>query len=353
VVLGPAGQLVAPVPVTVVLPNGQRVLLGATPPAPGAPPPRPVDDLIRLPAAPPGTGQPTAGTALVPGSPGTRAAGLLPPPGTRFDPSLAGQVARIPLFVRGAFKVTENGTPRPTTRTFFSYYFYDQVFQSFGGPNVPRMMLHQQVFGHEQAFLDDQYSVELRVPYIQFVSPGFYSDTGIGDVTVIGKAVLLEDRATGNLWSAGLGVTVPTGKMPFSSTITGQSVRGSLIQPWTGYIVSLGDWFSQGFYSLVVPTDSADVTFVSSDVALGYFLYRSPGSALTAVVPVLESHLNVPLNHRGTQVEPVGFVTQLTLLAGAQFFLGESARVGFAVGAPVTGPRPFSLQASLQLNWRY
>ena len=343
VLINSAGQVVN-TPVIVVLPNGQRLqVAGPTPPA--RPPFQPVDDLLRARAdqvLPPASSSPE--TNLVQTS-------LLPPPGTRFDESLALFVVRVPTFTRGAFKITENDTPRPTSRAYFSYSFYDQVFKNFGGPQTPRAMLHQQIFGLEYANDDRTFSVGIRLPYNQFVSPGFYSNTSLGDLTLIGKVLLTRDDETGSLLSSGLVITAPTGDLPFANTITGQNIRGTLIQPWLGHIFARGDWYTQGFNAIIVPTDSNDVTIYTSDLAFGYFVRRAPGEFLSAFVPVFETHLNVPLNHRGKQTEPVGFVSSLTLLGGVQAFLRDTVSIGFASGAPVTGPRPFSLQSTFTLNW--
>jgi|GEM_PF-2625322 len=338
-----AGQVVN-TPVFVVLPNGQRLqIAGPTPP--GRRPFQPVDDLLRARAD-----QLTPLTQ--PGSPAVVGQTILfPPPGTRFDESLAALVIRIPTFTRGAFKITENDTPRPTTRAYFTYSFYDQVFKTFGGPLTPRAMLHQQIFGLEYANDERTFSVGIRLPYNQFVSPGFYSSTSLGDLTMIGKVLLIQDEQTGSLLSGGLAITAPTGELPFANTITGQNIRGTLIQPWLGHIFARGDWYIQGFNALVVPTDSNDITFYTSDLAFGYYLRRAPGEFLSALIPVLETHLNVPLNHRGAQNDPVGFVTNFTLLGGVHAFFRDTLSVGFASGAPLTGPRPFSLQSTFTLNW--
>lgn len=338
------GQIVGP-PVIVVGPGGQMTRIGGPPGPTGLV--TPVDDLLSARAGeilpPPNGGAPPPGTPL-------SAASLLPPPGTTFDASLAQFVTRVPTFTRGAFKITENDTPRPTSRAYITYNFYDQVFKSFGGPNTPRTMLHQEIFGLEYAGPNRKFSVGLRLPYNQLTSPGFYSDTSLGDLTVIGKAVLFEDRESGTLLSGGLALTVPTGQLPFANTITGQNIRGTLIQPWLGHIVTWGDWYTQGFNALIVPTDSDDATFYSCDLSTGYFLIRNPGATVSAVIPTFEFHLNVPLNHNGPQNEPVGFVPMVTLLGGGQIFLRDRVAIGMAAGAPISGPRPFSLQTTFSLN---
>lgn len=343
----PTGQIIGP-PVIVRTADGRAFRVGGPTPQQPTGLLTPVDDLIRARATEILVTTPSS-TMVPPGTVVTET-GLLPPPGTTFDESLAPFVARVPTFTRGSFKITENDSPRPATRAYFSYSFYDQVFKSFGGPNVPRAMLHQQLFGLEFANDSRWYSVGIRLPYNQFVAPGLVSDTSLGDLTVIGKAVFFQDEETGSLLSGGLALTLPTGTLPFPNTITGQNIRGTLIQPFLGHILARGDWFTQGFNALIVPTDSDDVTIYTNDMAFGYFAHRAPGEFFSSIIPVVETHLNVPLNHVGTQTEPVGFVPILTILGGVQTVISDRIGVGFATGAPVTGPRPFSLQATVALN---
>lgn len=334
VVVNPNGQYAGTLPI-VVNQNGQRQILTGAGRVP------PTDELLL------GRAAPRAANAQV--------VGVLPGPGQVFDPSLADFVARVPQVVRGAFKVAENDTPRPTTRAYFTYNFYDQVSRGLGGPDVPRIMLHQEVFGYEQAFAGGLMSVGVRLPYNQLVSPHFLNETSLGDVTLTTKFLLVENTRTGSLLSTGLLVTVPSGNLPFPSTITGQNVRGTLLQPYVGYILTSdsGRAFAQGFSSVIVPTDSNDVTFMANSLDLGYKAVRFDTGRLATIIPVAEFHVNTPLNHRGVGTEPVGFVDSLTVLGGTHFLFRSGAAVGFAVGAPVTGPRPFSLQATFQANFRF
>jgi hypothetical protein len=332
--VGPTGQLAQPV--LVRLPNGQVVNVGGNQGTF-----RPTDELFRSP-----------GNALLPGR-NAPVAGVLPPPGTTFDPSLAAAVAQIPQVVRGAFKVTENDSPRPMTRAYLSYYFYDQIGNPYGDPRIPRIMLHQQIFGYEQAFWDGKASVGIRLPYNQLVGGRFYNDTSLGDITLVSKLALYDDRETGSLLSAGLLLTVPTGSRPFANTITGNYVNGTLIQPFLGYIYRRGDWYAQGFNTFVFPTENDDITLYTNDVQLGYILYEAPGSFLSRVVPTFEAHLNVPLNNRGRDLvnDTTQFPDQLTLLGGLQMLFKDKAGLGISTGAPVTGPRLYSLQATVQFNY--
>lgn len=335
VLISRSGQFIGFAP-QVILPKGQRQTLNN----PGGQRTAADELILQRPAV------------LPPGTPG-QAVGLLPPPGTVFAPELAPLVARVPQYVYGAFKITENESPRPTTRAYLSYYFYDNLFRGVGGPDTPRIGLHQEIFGYEQAFADDRFSVGLRLPYNQVDGPPGFTDTRLGNLTIITKGLIAEDEETGSLLSGGLVVTAPTGNPPFASTISGERINSTLLQPYLGFILTDGAAFLQGFNAVVVPTDDRDVTFLTYDFAAGWFAYRAPGQTVSAVVPVAELHLNVPLDHRGKQTEPVGFSDTLTLLGGTHVTFRDRSTLGFAVGAPVTGPRPFSLQATVQLNFRF
>jgi hypothetical protein len=271
---------------------------------------------------------------------------------TNVDPRDAELLPLVPQYNRGAFKITENETPRPTTRAYLTYNFYDNLFAG-AGLNAPRLMLHQQNFGYEHAFADQQYSVGLRLPYNQLVGAG-YSDTSLGDLTIITKAVIRENRATGDVLSGGLSITVPTGSPPQTGIAGFAAPHGTLLQPYLGYILTRGDWFVQGFSSLVVPTESDDVLLYAQSLALGNVLYRRPGATLSGIYPVFETHLNTPLTNRGLSgSSSVVFPDNVTLLGGTFFEFYSRSTLGFAAGAPVTGPRPFSLQATAQLSVRF
>jgi hypothetical protein len=314
---------------TFILPNGRRVVLGTA----NQPP---VDEAVfaNNPVAPPGT-------------PVARVIAVRPPEGAVFAPEQADRVSRQPIAGYGAFKITENESPRPTTRAYLTYNYYDDLF-SASAPNTPRVGLHL-----EYANASRTLSIGARLPYYQLTSPGFYNETGLGAITIVTKAVVIENEETGSLISAGMTVTAPTGRRPERSTVTGERVYSTLLQPYLGFIANRDDWFVQGFSSIIVPTDSSDVTFLSNDVQLGYLLYKNEGAFLSGFTPVVEAHLNTPLNHRGNRAEPVGFSDNLTLLGGFQLTFVDRATLGFVVGAPVNGPRPYSLQATCQFNLRF
>jgi len=283
----------------------------------------------------------------------------------------------IPQVARGAFKISDNESPRPQDRVF-AFYNYFQVKALAGITQT--IDIHREVIGFEKTFLDGDASVGIRLPFFQVNAPaipgavpGFgikatadaITQSDVGDLTIVTKYAFINDRATGNVLSGGLVVTAPTGPgetlaIPTPPTENGppnQTFRlhPTLFQPWVGGIYNAGDFFIHGFSSVVVPTDSRDVTYFFNDLGVGYFVIRrcNSESLLTAVVPTFEVHVNTPLNHRGTQQVPIGAPDVVDLTAGITFGLGERTNLSFGAVTPVTGPRPFDIEAQAFLNFRF
>ncbi len=70
------------------------------------------------------------------------------------------------------YKIVESNSPVPTDRVFFNYHFFANPLVNVDGQSVD---LHRYTFGLEKAFLDDWFSVELRVPF----SSGYNSDQSL------------------------------------------------------------------------------------------------------------------------------------------------------------------------------
>ena len=284
----------------------------------------------------------------------------------------------VPVPHHGAFKVAENASPRPIDRIFFTYNFYSDI-RSPNGENAPTTTtqtttvqqplrttvttvttvlpgaanadLHRETFGFEKTFLDGRASVELRVPMIQQRSSldAFRADH-IGDLTVVGKYAFILDPLTGDVLSAGLAVTAPTG--PSIETIAGP-VRSTLLQPWFGYIYNLDRLYLHAFHSAVLPTDQRDVTLLFNDVGVGYWLFRGDGDRpLRFVVPTFEAHVTTPLSNRGAN-ESIFAPDQVVLTGGVHIGVFRGAMLSFGVGTPVTGPRTFEVEGFGQLNFRF
>jgi hypothetical protein len=261
--------------------------------------------------------------------------------------------------VRG-FKISDNESPRPQDRVYFSFNYYDQFFAAVNRPQGSSVRLFQERFGMEQTFLDGDASLGLRLPLSTLSVDGVLPPTGTGtiagDLAVILKYAYWQDRQSGDLLSAGLAVVAPTGPDQFPRFPTGVVLHSTILEPFLGYIFNLDDFYLHGFSALDVPTDVRDVTLLYNDVGLGYFAYRGDRDAvLTAVVPTVEAHLNIPLNHRGLlrRNDPAATPDALILTAGTHFELYDRARLAVGVVAPVTGPRPFDFELLVQLRLRW
>jgi hypothetical protein len=285
---------------------------------------------------------------------------------------------------RGSFNIAENESPMPVDRVFTTWNFYSNVGLPGGGntpittttqaaartfvpgvgqvttivntttvtPGMPRVNLNREVFGFEKTFFDGSASIEVRAPLAQQQSGGI-GGSGIndfGELTVIGKYALFQNRETGNVFSVGLAVTAPTGRA--LETIDG-SIHDTLIQPFIGYIWSRDRFFFQAFHSVVFPTDNRDVTLLLNDVGMGYQVYRGQGNRfLTSITPFVETHIGTPLNHRNGD-GPIVVPDTVVPTAGLHIGLFRNAVLTLGVGTPVTGPRLYPVESIMQFNWRF
>jgi hypothetical protein len=209
--------------------------------------------------------------------------------------------------------------------------------------------LNREVFGFEKTFLDGNASVELRVPLLQQqgnISNSTFSN--VGDITIVGKYAFFMDRTTGSVLSGGLAVTAPTG--PGIDTING-TIHSTFLQPWVGYIWSYDRFFLQAFHSVAAPTDPRDTTLLFNDASINFWLYRgSPNGALRFLVPMAEVHVTDPLNHRGTD-SAIYIPDFVVMTGGLHIGLPGSSVLTIGVATPVSGPRLYSTEAFVQLNW--
>jgi hypothetical protein len=265
--------------------------------------------------------------------------------------------------IRG-FRISEDESPQPQDRVYFGFNYFDNVNDEVNRrihARVSDIRVDRETFGLEKTFLNGDASIGLRLPLdtLDAHSPipnldGSHTD--IGDLSVILKYAFWRNRETGSLVSGGLAVTVPTGPSSFAdSSVT--TFHNTVLQPWLGFIWNIGDFYVHGFSALDLPTDPNDVTFWFNDVGVGYYLYRSPGTDrwITAIAPTVELHLSDPLNHQGSfQLSvPAASSDVLDITAGVTFELRQRATLALAVVTPVTGPKPFSWEFMVQLNYSF
>ena len=263
------------------------------------------------------------------------------------------RLVRLALAARySGVLITDNDNPRPTDRVYGGYNFYDNL----GGrlnPGLGGVDLQRQMVGFEKTFLDGDASFGMRLPFVQQYGPAGVGGThNVGDLTLIGKYALFNDRETGDLWSAGLVLTAPTGSGDATLFDGSKAPHSVLFQPWTGFVKTFDRAYVQGITSLVVPTDGRDPTLWNNSVAAGYYVYRNTANAwLTAVVPTAELHVRTPLSGRN----PNGLVylqDQVNVTGGVHFRFNRAV-LSAAVCVPVVGPRPWSVEAMSFFNFYF
>src|SRR5207245_7210910 len=140
------------------------------------------------------------------------------------------------------------------------------------GADIGTINVYRQVIGFEKTFFGGNASIGMRLPFNLLYAPsgntpglsGTFAD--IGDLTVILKAVIWEDRERGLLFSGGLAVTAPTGPDSFASvdSVSG-AFHNTIIHPYVRSSWTLHNLFVHAFLELDIPTDSNDATFASDD----------------------------------------------------------------------------------------
>jgi hypothetical protein len=273
-----------------------------------------------------------------------------------FIPALDGFVTvQIPNASQAAgYKISENESPRPVDRVFYNYNFYGNIHIS-PQPDVPLMQLHRHVIGFEKTFLDGNASVGLRLPFLNTEGDPSFQSATVGDLSVVLKYALINDKPAGDVLSFGLVITTPTAETPLlldpngTRTLAVPQVISTILQPWFGYIYNVTpELYLHGFHSVSIPTDANDVMFMSNDVGVGYWLYRNEAATLQGIIPTVEIHVNSPFNHR--TVGPVIMSDQTTLTCGS-YFIFSRATVGGAVGIPMYGPNRIEAIASVNMRF--
>lgn len=276
---------------------------------------------------------------------------------------------------RGGFKIADNESPRPMTRVFGTYTFYNNLggedtflpplnTSTPVGPNTvvnttaPGLLVtggggdaHREVFGFEYAMFGNAASVGIRAPIFQQNGDGSFDQDDFGDLSVVLKYALVNDPYTGNVFCGGLVVTAPTG--PEIHTIDGD-IHSTLLQPYIGYLLNGGPFYVHGFMSVAIPTDTDDVTVMFNDIGLGYYLMGyDPMSLISFVVPTFEVHVTTPLDNHDHDVSGIFVPDIVVLTGGVHFGVGASSVLTTGIGVPVTGPQPYDIQAFAQLNFRF
>jgi hypothetical protein len=286
---------------------------------------------------------------------------------------------RIPIPGRTGIKIAENASVMPVDGASFSYNGYyevqppddgstatarfrTQVPSPFSPPTDPvlvpavvvlpgvapqRVDLHRETFALEKTFFDGQMSLGMRLPFYQQV--GNTEDRDIGDMTFVVKVAPWIDPMSGSGASLGLAITAPTGPdIPFGDG----TIHPTIIQPFVGYIFGGDRFFIHGFTSVGIPSDDRDVTHLFNDVGVGYWVYRGSGGIINGVAPTIEAHVTTPLDHRG-ESDVIRGLDVVVLTGGVHLGVFERSLLTLGVAVPVSGPRPFDVEAIVHFNLRF
>jgi hypothetical protein len=260
------------------------------------------------------------------------------------------RVVHVPVPGRySGITITDNDSPRPTDRLYFNYGYYDglgsQINPGFGNVTQNRPMM-----GFEKTFLDGNASIGLRLPFIQMNGPIGTEGQTVGDLSILTKYAIINDRETGDVLSVGLVLTVPTAAAD-GTLADGTPVPHSvLIQPWVGFVRLFDRAYLQGFSSVIAPTDRRDTVILSNSLGMGYWLYRAPTDRiLTGIIPIAEVHVRTPLNNR----DPNGqvYMPDMVNITGGMHFRFPRATLGGAICVPVVSPRPWNVEAIAQFTF--
>jgi hypothetical protein len=261
-------------------------------------------------------------------------------------------VALVPIVTGGAFKIEDNESPRPVDRVFINYNYFNDV----GIPGISNFNLNREVVGFEKTFLGGDASVGLRLNFLQTDGAGALTTAhdGFGDLTIITKYAFLNNFTTGNVVSGGLALTVPTSRDVFLAD--GTRFDPVLFQPYGGFIYNLDNLYALGFASIIVPTDARDAVISTESLALGYRLYQATdcNSIITGITPTVEGHATIPFSKRGLATGTlIGFPDIFDLTTGVHVGIGARSLLTTAVVVPLTGPKPFDIEAVVQFNFRF
>ena len=76
------------------------------------------------------------------------------------------------------------------------------------------------------------------------------------------------------------------------------------------------------------------------------------GNLITSIAPAVEVHVTTPLNHREATA-PIQIPDIVDLTEGVHVGIYNTSTLSLGIAEPVTGPRPFDVEAFVQLNWRF
>jgi hypothetical protein len=313
--------------------------------------------------------------------------------GGAFDIPGAGGSRRV--------KIGENNSPIPQDRFFFMYNHFHNVLEFSETPDaqVPipqtitrRFPIDRYILGVEKTFLDEWWSVELRMPFnssFDIATPDVAVDGGdYGNLAVIVKRLLYMDDSLA--MAVGLGIDTPTGSS-VESRIGQASFRfendALHLLPYFGAVMQPGDnLFFTGFLQVDIATggnevlagpvgrqgqsigDLVEQNLLYVDLGGGYWLYRNDYAEwVNGIAGLLEFHYTTSLQDSDSLFvqtptlqtvlsNPLNRFDVVNVSAGLNFAFGTAANLRVAGVFPL-GDEPdnrfFDSEVQVQFNHRY
>lgn len=280
----------------------------------------------------------------------------------------------------GRNKYFENGSPIPRDRV---YFFYNHLgnFQGMGNS----FGINRYVLGYEEAFLDNCFSLEVRVPFASTASSDQVAGQGMavdnaefGNIGLALKACLY--RNANFLSSAGLGLSLPTADDSQMLVAGAPAVvienKTCLLQPMFGFVWAPDDRsYAQFGMQVDIDPSGNPVQVVSAggglaqagvytDQAYGYvsgaaghWIYGNPQGNLTGVALQAELNSDFSFGHQDAIVTDAVTVTDLTRsinplngTIGTILRFHERTNLSAGIQFPLTGDRQYDWNLIAQLN---
>jgi len=279
-----------------------------------------------------------------------------------------GKASSFVTSVRG-LKASENQSPYPQDRVFYSFNFFAEVNQHLNQKfetSVDSLKVFREILGFEKTFHNGDGSFGMRLPIDtasanSTITGNFPklagTSTSAGDLSFFGKYVFVRDPASGSLVSGGLAISTANAPANFAGAKYLASLNSTSIQPFVGYIWCRNRFYLHGFSAIDTPASLRMATMVYNDVGIGYYCLKStdPEDFLTGIAPTFEVHVNSPLTHGDwtNRNDPGGVPNIVNLTYGINFGFYSRSILTFGLVTPVTGPRPFDYEAVILFNLFY
>lgn len=292
------------------------------------------------------------------------------------NPAAAGVVGRV--------KAAEDNSPLPRDRVLFN-------FDSFRGVPLGQTDWEVQRYqvGFEKTFLDQRVSIEARLPFAQTLDSTFSPDaersnTELGNLRLTLKA--LPWRGETFSFAGGLAMTVPTADSTVQVARDGSFIlqvrnQATLVEPYIAALWTPNEtFFAQvwGAYTFdplgnpitinpaLLPDRSPfgrlhEVTVLSLDAQVGFWLFRHPEASLRGLAPILELHYNgavsngtvVNTRDGSTYQSDISGLNELNVTIGLVADFANNLNLGIGAVLPMRDGqnRTFDYQIGMRLNW--